>query len=153
MAEISGKFRNDRQKTTGNSGSWKDSSDKLQVSEDFKATRAKEPIFGPAVPAGEEFAYVRKECTSHIEVQSALADVVYDVLNGFMPQAKGEFVLRALGAVTKSLAAASENKSLGTSNQALAQLLEKRKVTRELESKNFVEKVTVAEQALKKGST
>lgn len=102
-----------------------DSPETIVASADFQATRAKEPIFGPAVPVGEEFEFPRKEYKSHEDVIDTVEATVYDVLNGMMPQQKGEFLLRAMGTVTKSLIARSDANGAASANAAIGRVLAK----------------------------
>ena len=93
------------------------------VSEDQRQTRAKEPIYGPAVPSGEEFEYTTLSCESQAQVRDELAALAYDVLNGLLPQQKGEFAHRLLQTQMKSLKIESESGLQGAGTQFLADVL------------------------------
>jgi len=109
--------------STHNRHAVRDADGKLTISEDLQQTRAKEPIFGPAVPAGEEFEYTTLACTTQAEVRDEIAGLMYDVLNGYLPQQKGEFALRALSQMTKSLRFEADAKGPSGVAEKVADLL------------------------------
>lgn len=113
-----------RTTATHNNGAKRDAATgKLLVSADQRQTRAKEPIFGPAVPAGEEFEYTTLACETQAQVRDELASLAYDVLNGLLPQQKGEFAHRLLQTQMKSLKIESEGGLAGAGEQFLANVL------------------------------
>ena len=102
---------------------FRDERGNLKVSADQIAGRSKDPIFGPAVPAGEEVEFETREFSTHEDVRDCLSETVDLVLNGIMPQAKGEFILRAMSQVTKSLVAQSDTNLAQGANSAIGRLL------------------------------
>lgn len=111
--------------------------------------RSSEPIFGPAVPDGEEFEFQVPDCQSFDDVASALSGVMYDVLNGKMPQAKGEFSLRALNSMTRALIGKSQTKSAATDNQALGEALTRnREQAKDPELERFEQMAQEAEEKM-----
>ena len=106
-----------------NKNAFRDDNGNLRVSADHIEGRSKDPIFGPAVPEGEEVEFQYREFATHEDVRECLSETVDLVLNGIMPQAKGEFVLRAMGQVTKSLVAQSDTNLAQGANSAIGRLL------------------------------
>jgi hypothetical protein len=109
---------------------FRDANGNLRVSGDHIEGRAKDPIFGPAVPAGEEVEFERRDFHAHGDVRDCVSETVDLVLNGIMPQAKGEFVLRAMAQVTKSLIAQQDASMASGANSAIGRLLQQDKGTK-----------------------
>lgn len=104
---------------------FRDDNGNLRVSADHIEGRSKDPIFGPAVPEGEEVEFQYREFHKHEDVRDCVSETVDLVLNGIMPQAKGEFVLRAMSQVTKSLIAQQDASMVTGANSAIGRLLQK----------------------------
>lgn len=111
MAELAP--RKNKTVATHSRHAWRNNDGTLCVSEDMRKTRAKEPIFGPAVPEGEEFEYTVFVCETQAEVREEISRCMYDVLNGFLPQQKGEFALRALSQMSKSISLETKGAEVG----------------------------------------